>query len=1008
MKKKASKRALALLTSGIAICLAAIIAASVLLPRYQIAVDAHFLGDGIDVSNYDPTSAALTAQEVQSEGIVLVKNKGGLPLAPQPVTLWGIGSAHTAYTGYGSGGGDATDAIRLRAALEGEGFTVYEDLYAFYDSRGTTGNTGTFSSVGADTTSNEIDPDAISQAVKEGARQFSDVAIYVLSRVGAENGVMTQKDLALSEYEEKTLDYVTENFDHVIVLLNTANQFEFGFLDGTGVSRNSGESFSKYVGKIDGALWVGAPGEVGTYAIAKALTGEINPSGHFADTYAYSLESSPAAQNYFKRTFTDLTNVPFCNYIENIYVGYKWYETAAYEGAIDYSDAIGTPSLYTDGTIPMGVQYPFGYGLSYTTFDWELVDRGATATSKAFTAEDARGSITVRVKVTNTGSTAGKDVVQCYFTPPYENGGIEKAYVNLVGFAKTPLIQPGKSATVDITFSLYDMASYDDKDRNGNGFAGYELEAGEYQIRLLENAHGWADPASADMTRTYTVAEDILYPISLATGAEVTNQFPDLDGGIEFLSRADHFTNAEVVRIIDRASTDYTDHTGDTTFVRRTNMLSDGAPEGEVNKYEKYVDYEVDLGEEIIRLPDMVDVPYEDAKWDTFVSQLSKSEMAELIAYGGYSTIGIERLGIPATVMLDGPSAVKSTYASGAGTLLQPSEVVLASTWNQELAYRQGVTFGSDAASTNVTGWYAPSVNIHRAPYNGRNYEYYSEDAALSGLMAVQVTSGAQACGINVTLKHLLLYCDASTPGWKWCTEQAVREIYLRPFQMGIERADARQLMTSNSFNGIWIGCSGELLNNVIRGEFGFKGLIVSDAATPLFWVKKGIRAGNDLWLSFENSRRVTLVKEKNVGAMQTACKNILYAVSRSPVAMGTKIEKPDWSPALVGMIVLDAFFGVLLILLSVLTIREIRRLPNGIRQRGALSTVLAAVLGFALVILIGSTVFYAIANVSRNLFAEWNRTISTASFAGMIVSLILGTASFIALGRHQPKKDHE
>jgi len=1003
--KKASKRAIALLSSALIICLAVIIAASTLLPKYQIAIDAQILGDGIDVSRYDPSTARETARSVEEEGIVLVRNDGLLPLKAQKISLWGIGSAHTAYTGYGSGGGDATNALRLKTALEQEGFEIYEDLYSFYESRGSTGNTGTFDSVGADTTSNEINPDTISESIREGAKAFSDTAVYVLSRVGAENGVMTQKDLALSAYEERTLDYVTANFDRVLVLLNTANQFEFGFLDGVGISRNSGEGFAKYAGKIDAVLWVGAPGEAGTQAIAEAITGKINPSGRFSDTYAYNVESSPAAQNYFKQTYTDLTSVPYCNYIENIYVGYKWYETAAFEGAIDYADVAGSSVPYTDGTIPMGVQYPFGYGLSYTTFDWEIEKAGTTDPARAFTAADSDQSVTVRVKVTNTGNVAGKDVVQLYFTPPYTDGGIEKAYVNLAGFAKTPMIQPGQSATVSVSFSLYDMASYDYSDANHNGNAGYELESGDYLIRALKNAHDWVNvPDTSNLSLTFHIAEDILYKTSLSTGVEVANQFPDLDGGIEFLSRAGHFANANVVRTSDHASTDYADHNGDTEFVRKTNLMEDGAPDGEVNKYEKGVDYEVDLGENTILFSQLVGADYNDEIWDRFVSQMSKSEMAEMIAYGGFSTVALDRLGIPATIMLDGPSAVKSTYSSGASTLLQPSEVVVASTWNQELAYQQGVTFGSDAATTGVAGWYAPSVNIHRAPYNGRNYEYYSEDAMLSGLMATQVTRGAQACGVNVTLKHLLLYCDASTPGWKWCTEQAVREIYLRPFQMGIEQAGARQLMTSNSFNGIWVGCSRELLTNVIRGEFGFKGLIVSDAATPLFWVKRGIRAGNDLWLSFDNSRRVTLVKEKNVAAMQSAVKHILYAISESPVALGTKIEKPDWSPASVAMIVLDSVSGVGILLLGWLLFRQIRRSRNGVLPQGKASTVFAVLLALSLLILVVSAVFFATANISRNLFDDLNRTVSNVSLALLIGSCLVFLVSLFLSGRKPAK----
>lgn len=1012
MNKKVCRKSLGLSYTLAILCIVAMICSAIFLPKYKITIDKQILGDGIDVSEYDPEDAIKVAKEVEAEGIILVENNGdALPLKNvSKVVLWGLGSAHMAYTGYGSGAGDATGAITLKQALESEGVSVYQDLYDYYDGKGTTGNTGSFDSVGADTSSLEINPDNVSQAIKDGARAFSDTAIYVLSRVGAENGVMDASDLALSVYEERTLDYVTANFKNVIVLLNTANQFEFGFLKGVGVSRNTGEEFSKYAGKIDAALWVGAPGAVGTYSIAEALVGKINPSGRFADTYAYSVESSPAAQNYFSQKFTDMPSIVYTNYIEGVYVGYKWYETAAFEGAIDYDDYSGTPSKYTDGTVPMGVQYPFGYGLSYNRdgFKWEIVS-GTTDVGTTFDDSMKNSSITVNVKVTNVGSVAGKDVVQCYYTPPYQSGGIEKAYVNLVGFAKTPVLYPSKeangedkpnSATVSITFDLYDMASYDDSDANKNEKVGYELESGDYYVKLLKNSHDWTNVGNdSSLSLKYTVTEDIHFDKSLVTGAKVVNQFEDLDGGIEFLSRKDGFENASVVKQVDHKTTDYKDRDGKTDLVSRTNVLTDGPYAGETYDYKEGVDYAVDLGKKTIKLADMVDVDYSDKKWDEFVSQLTKGEMAELIAYGNYATSAIERLGVPKTLQLDGPSGIKSTFSSGAGTLLQPAEVVVASTWNQDTAKAQGESFGNDAVATNVAGWYAPSVNIHRAPFNGRNYEYYSEDALLSGVMATNVTVGAQSKGLNVTLKHLLLYCDAATTGWKWCTEQATREIYLKPFQIGIEKGGARQLMTSNSFNGIWVGCSNELLNNVIRGEFGFEGMVTSDAATALFWVQKGVRGGNDLWLSFDNSRRVTLVKEKNIDALKTACKNILFAVSRSTIAMKGNVKEASWSPSTVALVVIEllAAAGLAALVLSIIKKTKRAKAEGFSGENAKLDLIETIVMGVSILTFTLGGTFFTIANISRNLFDVLNRPISNASLIVMICSLVLFAASTFA-----------
>ncbi len=978
-KKTALKSAVAL------ICVAAILAASVLLPMFQITIDKTILGQGIDISGYDGTEGKAFGQVIQQEGTVLLKNEDRfLPLDPArnpKLVLLGLGSAHMLYTGYGSGAGDATGAVTLKEGLEAAGFQVCQELYDFYDSRGTTGNQGSFNDVGVSTSSGEIDPAAISDSVKQAAFAYSDTAIYVLSRVGAENGVMGASDLALSAYEEATLDLACENFENVIVLLNLGNQFEVGFIDGAGVSRNSGESFHKYAGKIKAALWIGAPGLTGTYAIGQILAGQINPSGRLADTFAYNVFSSPAGNNYFAQKFTDLTAAAYCNYIEGIYVGYQWYETAAFEGAIDYSDYTGTPSTFTDGTVPMGVQYPFGYGLSYTSFQWEIAE-GTTADGSTL-GTDPRQEITVRVKVTNTGTVAGKDVVQLYVTAPYTDGGIEKAYVSLVGFAKTGLLEPGASEVVTVTLTLDELASYDWNDANKNNFSGYELEKGEYKLRAMRDAHSWAD--GSDLVLTYQVAQDIRYETS-ASGYKIENQFPDLDGGIEYLSRAGGFANGAVAVQTDHAATDYTDGKGNTDYVKTNFARRDTIPAGEVNNYTKGKDYEVDLGWNKIMFRDMIGVDYDDPRWDTFISQLSKSEMAELIAYGSFQTAEVERLGIPYTSMADGPSAIKSTFADGTSCVLYPCEVVIAATWNQELAYEVGQQFGRDMEATGVSGWYAPSVNIHRTPFNGRNYEYYSEDAVLSGIVAAEVTKGAQDKGAHVFVKHLLLYCDGASTGYKWCTEQALRQIYLKPFQIAIEDGNAMGLMTSNSFDGIvFVGCSKELLTNVIRGEFGFQGMITTDAATANFWLEEGLRAGNDIWLSFDNSRRTALVKEENIGIMQQACKNILWTIAQSEIACSASVQQADWSPSMVAMIAVDvlAAGGLALCVWSLLKNRK--RLAQAQARPGEkLSAVLLAV---SCLLLFASGALFIMTCITFNVFAETYYAFRYSSIGLMIVS---------------------
>ncbi len=988
----------AALTGAIAfLCVMAILASSILLPMFSITIDKTILGQGIDLSLYDGTEGKAFGQVVEQEGIVLLKNENQfLPLDPAKtpkIVLWGLGSAHMLYTGYGSGAGDATGAITLKEGLETVGFQVCQELYDFYDSRGTTGNQGSFNDVGVSTSSGEINPSSISDNVKQAAFGFSDTAIYVLSRVGAENGVMNANDLALSANEEATLDLACQNFENVIVLLNLGNQFEAGFIDGVGISRNSGEAFSKYDGKIKAALWVGAPGLTGAYAIGQVLAGKVNPSGRLADTFAYSVLSSPAGNNYFAQKYTDLAAAAYCNYIEGIYVGYKWYETAAFEGAIDYGDYTGTPSNYTDGTVPMGVQYPFGYGLSYTSFDWEIADGTTPNGSKL--GSDPRQEITVKVKVTNTGAVAGKDVVQLYATAPYTNGGIEKAYVSLVGFAKTGLLEPGASEVVTVKLTLDELTSYDWSDANKNNFSGYELEKGEYKLRAMRNAHSWAD--GSELVVTYQVAEDVRYETS-TSGYKIENQFPNLDGGIEYLSRANAFANSAVALQTDHASTDYTDGKGNTDYVKKNYARKDTIPAGEVNNYTKGKDYEVDLGWNKIMFQDMIGVAYDDPKWDEFVSQLSKSEMAELIAYGSFQTAEVERLGIPFTSMADGPSAIKSTFADGTSCVLYPCEVVMASAWNPELAYAIGTQFGKDMEATGVSGWYAPSVNLHRTPFNGRNYEYYSECAVLSGILAAEVIKGAQDKGAHVFVKHLLLYCDGASTGYKWCTEQALREIYLKPFQVAIEDGNARGLMTSNSFDGIvFVGCSKELLTNVIRGEFGFEGMITTDAATANFWLEEGLRAGNDIWLSFDNSRRSALVKEKNIAIMQQACKNILYTISQSSIAYSASVSAASWSPSIVGMIVIDVLAAIGLGLCVWTLIRRRKHLAKAEPKKG--EKLFAVILGICCIVLVVASVPFIITCISFNLFAELYYLIRYASLAVMILSAI-GIAASVILPR--------
>ena len=906
----------AVLAAVAALFLALLICASIMLPYWQITIDKFFLGQGIDLSNYNSEPSKQYAVTIEEEGQVLLKNDGVLPLAATAdghakVSAFGIRAGNMKFTGSGSGGGDVTDAVQLDDALAMSNIDVYQPLFDYYQSLDTTGNEGAFGDIGKDPNSSEVHPSAIDSELLDGAKEYSDTAIYVIGRVGAEEGTLDAADLCLSANEEATLDYVTSNFDKVIVILNVSNTYESGFIEGRGISRNSGQNFSKYAGKIDAALWVGCPGLTGSVAIGRVLSGQVNPSGRLVDTYAYDNLSAPAAHNYESVFFSDSRTLSYSSYVEGIYSGYKWYETAAYEGAIDYDDYSGASTLpFADGVLSQGVLYPFGYGLSYTTFDWKLDS-----------ATESDGVITMRVTVTNTGKIAGRDVVQAYYTPPY-TGGIEKAYVNLIDFAKTDVIEPGKSGEVTLSFPVEDMKAYDYSDANGNGFEGYELESGDYYIRLLCNAHGWTETGTdSALCYTYHVGTTVRYENDSATGNKVENRFGDQAGGIEYLSRKNSFANLAVAKPdATRATTDFTDEDGRTDYVTRT-QAEYTVPEDDPSDFVQYEDYEVTF-EDPITLDEMMNVEAGDEKWDTFVSQLSKSELATIIAKANFETVAVERLGIPYCLLSDGPSGIKSTY-DGESCVCFPSAIVLASTWSKDVAEGYGEAVALDAAAVGVSTWYAPSVNLHRTPFESRAFEYYSECSMLTARMASKVVYGAQESGLNCAVKHLVLYGNGT---FQWCNEQALREYYLLPFEKCVKDGGALSMMSTSNLFGVFCGRSSELMTDVLRGEWGFNGFVTTDAAGPGMLITPSIRAGNDLWLASDTSFYKTLIRDKNVGVMQEAVKHYLYAVSRSEIAMSAYVSAADWSPAIVIMIVADVVSVAVIAVCVFLIIRMWRR----------------------------------------------------------------------------------
>lgn len=894
---------ISVLSAVAVVFLALLICASTMLPFWQDTIDKYFLGQGLDLSNYDPEPDKAYSVVIEEEGIVLLKNENGmLPLeasrsAPAKVSVFGIRAGNMKFTGSGSGGGDVTQAIQLDDALAQSNIKVCQRLFDYYQSFDSTKNEGGFDVIGKDPNSAEISIKNVTKSLLDEAKSFSDTAIYVIGRVGAEEGTLDEYDLCLSVNEEETLDYIVENYAHVIVIMNTSNTYELGFIDGKGVGRNTGNSLDKYAGKIDAALWVGCPGLVGSIAIGEVLAGTVNPSGRLADTYPYDNLSSPAANNYKGILFSDNATMSYASFVEGIYVGYKWYETAAFEGAIDYDDHSGEKTLpYMNRNNGQGVMYPFGYGLSYTDFTWDLVK-----------AEEKDGEITLTVTVTNTGNVAGKDVVEVYYTPPYTSGGIEKAHVNLVDFAKTDLIAPnGGTDTVTIKFAVEDMKTYDYNDANGNGNIGYELESGDYYIRLLKNAHDWVNVGTdSALCYTYHVDETVKYTKDTKTGVDIESRFADMAGGIEYISRANGFANANIAKTEGaKSTTDFTDAKGNTNYVVNTQKPY-GVP-AESNSYVKGVDYEVVL-DKTITLDRLTGLDYDDPLWDKFISQMSKSEMCTIIAKANFATAAVERLGIPYCLLSDGPSGIKSTYTfnNSYSAVCFPSAIVLASTWNKDVARGYGEHIAEDGRQTGVSTWYAPSINLRRTPFDGRCFEYYSECGVLTGRMAADVVYGAQSNGLNCAIKHLILYGNNAT--FQWCNEQQLRDYFLLPFEWCVKDGGATSMMTTTHLFGVFCGASEELLTDLIRGEWGFEGFITTDASSTAMNITRCIRAGNDLWLASDSSFYKTIIKDSNVGVIQRAVKHYLYAIANSSIAMNADIEAPTWSPSMLIMGLLDA-----------------------------------------------------------------------------------------------------
>ena len=842
--------------------------------------------------------AAEVAEEIMEDGIVLLKNESLLPLnETKKLNIFGWESINPAYGGAGSGGiNDLYDIVSLNQGLENAGFSINQELVDFYNNYGA--DNPEMSIQKQSWTLPEPPVDTYSDELIKSAKEYSDVAVVVLSRKAGEGHNDIPMDvrkaaydnnsdeyddfpegehyLQLSQTERDMVDMVCSNFDNVIVVYNGANQFELGFAD-------------EYP-QIKSVVWCPGTGNVGFNALGKVFSGEVNPSGKTPDTFIYDMTTAPWWNNAEKTEYTNLADMAvegmnagtaqvyapaFTNYVEGIYVGYKYYETAAQEGAIDYDKT---------------VQYPFGYGLSYTEFEQKMGE-----------LEEKDGQISVDVEVTNTGDVAGKDVVEVYYKPPYTNGGIEKSSANLIEFAKTDLLQPGESQTVTVTFSIEDMASYDE-----NNAKAYVLEKGDYVISINSDSHTVLDQ------KTYTADKDVVYKGENKRASDdtaATNVFEDAKGDVTYLSRADHFANYEEATAAPASA-----ELGE-PYVSEYHLNSNFDKTTYLNDEDVMPTTGADNG---LTLADMRDADYDDPRWEKLLDQLTVDEMANMIAMAGYQTAAMDSVGKVATLDFDGPAAINNNF-TGVGSIGFPIEVVVASTWNKELAQAWGECMGKISQEMGAEGWYAPGMNTHRTAFGARNYEYFSEDGVLAGNMGAKAVEGARNYGVYSYIKHFALYEGNAKMVSVWSNEQAIREIYLKPFEISVKQGGANAVMVSWSFLGDkWTGESSNLMNTVLRDEWGFRGMALTD-----FFRNNGhgfmnadaaLANGVDVMLSTFNGEENNVANPEHptsVLQMRNACKNVMYTVVSSWAYDGEHEETgmENWKKAGIGIDIVIALF---------------------------------------------------------------------------------------------------
>lgn len=861
------------------------------------------------------------SKQLVAEGIVLMRNQDNvLPLeSGKKISLFGSGSAKFVYSGLGSGAINTSKTTSLKDALEAEGFQVNPDLYSVYEK--------SEARVGK-----EEDPSTYLDSVADSVKEYNDAAIVVISRNGAEAQDLTEDQLSLSDAEMSLVKYANDNFDDVIVMLNTANAIEMGWSD------------SQYFPNIKACMWVGYPGQEGITSIAKALTGEVNPSGRLVDTYAYDAMSAPATQIFEYGEWTNTNNEEngpknaYTVYGESIYIGYRYYETRYEDTVLGQGNASTADSEY-DYT--KQVQYPFGYGISYTQFDYS--DFSLTENGDNFTAQ---------VTVTNSGDVAGKDVVEVYFQSPYTDYDrenlVEKSAVELCGFEKTGELAPGESETVSIDIPKETLRAYDYTNAKT-----YIVDDGTYYFAIGDDCHqalnnilaakGYttADGMDADgddsLVGTYEQKEfdNTTYAKDAATGNEITNQFDygniqTYDDSYVYLTRNDWTGTWPTIYGEPNEKGRYNAEATEEFVQLSQNNIYQDDPDAEMPT--------TNSGDNI-NLITMRGKDYDDEEWDAVLDCLTVDEMVEMVRLGGWQTMAIDSISKPMSSDQDGPAGISGELImSDVDCMGYPNQELLAATWNKDLALEFGKCIGEDGLSVNVQGWYAPGAGTHRTPLGGRNFEYYSEDTYLAGSMCANEVAGAQSKGMYCYLKHLVLN-DQEQRRYgisTFTTEQALRELYLTPFEMAVKDADCHGMMAAfNGIGGIWCGASKELITNVLGNEWGFHGIIVTDYASAndgYMFIDAGLQAGTDLWLNTDSevykmgdvSDNATLVT-----ALRNASHDILYTVVNSSAMNGidenvvVKKVLPLWQYWLIAF---DIAMAVIIIGGVILIVRRCRK----------------------------------------------------------------------------------